>query len=55
MGLIGTTAHEVAHVLLLADGRISREEPDMEPFTDLLTVYLGLGIFTANTAFRFTQ
>ena len=55
MALIGTVAHELGHVILLADELISRDEPDMEPFTDLLTVYLGLGIFTANTAFRFSQ
>lgn len=29
--------------------------PDHEPSTDLLTLFLGLGIFTANPAGRFTQ
>jgi hypothetical protein len=29
--------------------------PDHEPMTDLLTVFLGLGIFTANSAARFKQ
>ena len=53
--LIGTLAHELCHALLLGEKRIDREAPDMEPLTDLLTVFLGLGIFTANSAARFTQ
>jgi hypothetical protein len=52
--LVATIAHELAHVLLLADGRMSREAPDMEPVTDLATVFLGLGIFTANAAFQYS-
>jgi hypothetical protein len=28
---------------------------DMEPMTDLVTVYLGLGVFTANAARRFLR
>jgi hypothetical protein len=39
----------------LADGRIPREAPDSEPLTDLLTVFFGAGIFTANSAFQFGQ
>jgi hypothetical protein len=27
----------------------------MEPLNDLVTIFLGLGIFTANSAFRFAQ
>jgi hypothetical protein len=27
----------------------------MEPLNDLLTVFLGFGVFTANSAFRFEQ
>ena len=42
-------AHELAHVLLLGGGLISRDEPHMEALTDLATIYLGFGIFTANT------
>jgi hypothetical protein len=53
--LIGTLAHELCHVLLLGEKRIQREAPDMEPLTDLLTVFLCFGIFTANSAARFTQ
>src|SRR5262249_49946911 len=53
--LVATLAHELGHVMLLRPGLVSREEPDMEPMNDLLTVFLGFGVFTANTAFRFRQ
>lgn len=49
MGLVGTTAHELAHVRLLGESRIMREEFDNELLTDLMTVAFGLGIFLANT------
>ena len=49
MGLVGTMAHELAHVRLLGESRISREEFDNELLTDLTTVAFGLGIFLANT------
>ncbi len=53
--LVGTISHELAHVHLLGDGRLSSAQEDHERLTDLLTVFLGLGIFTANAAFRFNQ
>jgi hypothetical protein len=49
MGLVGTMAHELAHVLLLGEGRLLREEYDNELLTDLTVVFHGLGIFLANT------
>jgi hypothetical protein len=49
--LIATVAHELAHVRLLGERRITTDRADHEPLTDLLTVYLGLGIFTANARF----
>ena len=52
---MATVAHELCHVILLGGGRISREEKDHEQLTDLLTVFLGMGIFTANAAFQFGQ
>ena len=52
MSLVATMAHELGHVLLLADGRISSQREDHEPLTDLLTVFFGLGVFTANAAFE---
>jgi hypothetical protein len=47
--LAATLAHELAHVHLLGDRRLTGDEADHEPLTDLLTVYLGLGILTANS------
>ena len=47
-GLIATMAHELGHVLLLGERRVSPEEGDHERLTDLLTVFLGLGVITSN-------
>lgn len=55
MTLVGTLAHELGHVILLRPGLVGRDEPDMEPLNDLLTVFLGFGIFSANSTFRFEQ
>lgn len=51
-GLIATLVHELAHVHLLGSGRIADDEEDGEMLTDLLTVYFGLGVFTANAVIR---
>ena len=53
--LVATLAHELGHVILLRPGLVGRDEPDMEPLNDLLTVFLGFGVFSANTAFQFRQ
>jgi hypothetical protein len=53
--LVAAIAHELGHVVLLDDGHMSRQEEDMEPLTDLVTVYLGLGIFTANACQQFRK
>jgi hypothetical protein len=53
MALVATIAHELGHVVLLADGRISAQRKDHEPLTDLLTIFFGLGIFGANAAFEY--
>lgn len=55
MALVAVLAHELGHILLLRPGLVNRNEPDMEPLNDLLTVFLGFGVFTANAAFRFEQ
>ncbi len=49
--MIATMAHELAHVLLLGDGKIPRDLEKMEPLTDLMTVFSGFGVFNANAAF----
>lgn len=55
MALVAVLAHEIGHVILLGPGLVDHEHPEMEPLNDLLTVFLGFGIFTANAAFRFEQ
>lgn len=55
LSLVATIAHELGHVILLGGGLMRPDNPDHEPMTDLLTVFLGLGIFTANSASRFKQ
>lgn len=52
LALVATMAHELGHVHLLGHGRISHEEDDHEPLTDLLTVYFGMGVFNANSVFQ---
>ena len=56
MVLIATLAHELAHYELanIADEPPGGEDGH-EPATDLLAVYLGFGIFGANSAFNFSQ
>ena len=53
--LVATMAHELGHVILLGGNLLTHDSSDHEPLTDLLTVFLGLGIFTANSAARFQQ
>jgi len=55
MSLVATIAHELGHVILLGGGKISHDDKDHEYLTDLITVFFGLGIFTANSAFQFSQ
>src|SRR5262249_14673197 len=55
LALVATLAHELGHVILLGGRLLDPKSPDHEPLTDLLTVFLGLGIFTANCAGRFRQ
>jgi hypothetical protein len=55
IALVATVAHELGHVILLGGGLMDHRTPDHEPMTDLLTVFLGFGIFTANSAERFRQ
>jgi hypothetical protein len=55
LSLVATIAHELGHVTLLGGCLMDPKTPDHEPMTDLLTVFMGLGIFTANSARRFKQ
>jgi hypothetical protein len=52
VALVATFAHELAHDLLLPTGYLSVEESDHEYVTDLLTVFLGMGVFGANSHIR---
>ena len=49
MDLVGTMAHELAHVRLLGEGHVDPEVFDNELLTDLTVVFFGLGIFLANS------
>jgi hypothetical protein len=55
LALVATLAHELGHVILLRPGLVGREEEDMEPLNDVLTIFLGFGVFNANSAFQFRQ
>jgi len=55
MALVATLAHELGHAILLRPGLVKPNEPDMEPLNDLLTVFLGFGVFNANSVFQFQQ
>jgi hypothetical protein len=53
--LVASLAHELGLVILLDGGRMRRDAGDIEPLADLLTVYLGLGVFTANASRNFRK
>lgn len=56
LALVATIAHELGHVILLGGNLLNPAlTPDHESMTDLLTVFLGMGIITANSAARFSQ
>jgi hypothetical protein len=46
--LVGTIAHELAHMRLLGERRLPRGVVDNELVTDLTVVFHGLGVFLAN-------
>src|SRR5687768_13384268 len=50
--LVATLAHEFAHIKLLGEKRLDVND---ESLTDLTPVVFGLGIFNANSSFRFHQ
>jgi hypothetical protein len=55
MALVATLSHELSHQILLGRKLVARDAEDMEPLTDLLTVFLGFGVFNANSAVQFEQ
>jgi hypothetical protein len=50
--VVGVLAHEVGHIHLLGQGRLSRDAEDLEPLADLLAVFMGLGILVSSIAIR---
>ncbi|MEP2669552.1 MAG: hypothetical protein ABJH04_11180 [Cyclobacteriaceae bacterium] len=50
--LIATIAHELSHLVLLGEGRLSEND---EELTDLNCIALGFGIFICNSIFSFNQ
>jgi len=52
LDLAATMIHELCHVHLLGHGRLTEDEDDHEPLTDLAAVFLGLGVITANATLR---
>jgi hypothetical protein len=53
--LVATIAHELGHAILLGGDLMTPEIEDHEPMTDLLTVFLGFGVFNANASAHFSQ
>lgn len=53
--MVATIAHELGHVILHGEGRLDQEYDGHEEMTDLITVFYGLGVFTANSSFVFEQ
>jgi hypothetical protein len=53
--LLAIVAHELGHVRLLGEKRVTADRKDHERLTDLLTVFFGFGIFSTNAAMRFDR
>src|SRR5262249_4027732 len=50
--LVATIAHELAHDILLGGQLIAPDAHDHDEVTDLVPVFLGLGVFAANAPVR---
>lgn len=50
--LVATMARGLSQIHLVGHRRLSEEADDLWPLVDLLTVYLGLGVLTANSSLR---
>ncbi|HEY7314749.1 MAG TPA: HEAT repeat domain-containing protein [Gemmataceae bacterium] len=55
VSLLATLCHELAHELLLGGGLLTTQVSDHEWITDLLPVFLGTGIFLANSTIHDTS
>ena len=56
MSLVATFAHELSHFLIATAQSLPPGEEELLEFaTDLTAVYLGFGVFMANSSFRFEQ
>lgn len=56
MNMVATFIHEISHAILLGTNQEVPGGYDMEEYaTDLATVFLGFGVFGANSAFEFQQ
>ncbi len=53
--LTAIAVHELCHLRLQGEGRVRSGQSDGERLTDLLTVYFGFGVFSANAAMRFAR
>jgi len=47
--MVTVIAHELAHVKLLGENHISEAHQNMEEITDLATIFMGFGVFMANS------
>lgn len=52
--VVATAAHELGHHIL-SERKLPRDALRLEYLTDLVPVFLGLGILTSNVAFQFSQ
>jgi hypothetical protein len=52
---VGTLAHEVAHAFREARSLVVDDREREELLTDLTTIYLGLGVLTANAAYQYSS
>jgi len=50
--LIATLAHEAAHIKITGESRIENAD---EQFIDIVTIFFGFGVFTANSLIYFDQ
>jgi len=50
--LVAILAHELAHHFLLGGGLLTKNSLDLERLTDLLPVFLGIGLFSGNATIK---